>query len=328
MTALLLVVGGALVALALVDAAVTTLSLVAGPGPLTGRIAAWSWRLLRRLHHWPLHDRMLLRWSGLTILLTTFTIWVALLWGGWFLVFSAEPSAVVSSPGRVPAGGWDRLYFAAFTIFTLGVGDYVPGTPWAQLATSLSVLTGLFLVTLAITYFMQVVQAVVAKRQLALHVSALGEDVADILRRAWDGEGFSSMLSQHLVTLTAPMIGVGEQHLAYPVVHYFHTPEPSKAVARSLATLDDTLLVLQEAVSPSARPDRVATEAAQRALGEMLRTLQPHFFAVPDDPAPLPDLTGIRAAGIPVCSDEEFAARASQHEQRRRLLNGMLRSDA
>lgn len=47
--------------------------------------------------------------------------------------------------------------------------------------------------TLAITYLVQVVQAVVHKRVLAEQIHALGQDAAGIVAGGWTGNGFSPM---------------------------------------------------------------------------------------------------------------------------------------
>lgn len=82
----------------------------------------------------------------------TLGTWLLLLWAGWTLVFSASPEAVLQDPEGVPADGWARAYFAGFSVFTLGVGDYVPNGPVWQLLTVVAVVSGLALTTMAITY--------------------------------------------------------------------------------------------------------------------------------------------------------------------------------
>jgi len=114
-------------------------------------------------------------------------------------------------------------YFTGFLVVTLGTGDFVASTSWWRVLTDVAAFSGLFLVTLAITYLTSVVSAVVARRTLAIHVNALGGSATDILARGWDGERFSPGFTQHLVMLTDKLTMSAEQHLAYPVLHYFHT---------------------------------------------------------------------------------------------------------
>lgn len=158
MSLVTIVAGLGLLGVLAYDALSTTLGMTTPAGPLTARTARRWWQLARRLARGP--HSLLLSVTGPFILVMTFTTWVLLLWAGWTLVFSAVPEAVVSSASGAPADTLSRIYFAAYTTFTLGIGDYVPqGGVW-QLATSLSVISGLALTTTAITYLVPVVTAV------------------------------------------------------------------------------------------------------------------------------------------------------------------------
>ncbi|SFK85293.1 potassium channel family protein [Streptomyces pini] len=319
--------GCALVILALADAVVTALSMVTVTGPVSGRVARAVWRTSLALNARTGRGSAFLKWSGTCTLLATFTTWAVLLWTGWWLVFSADVASVVASRTAVPADGWDRVYFTGYTVFTLGIGDYVPDTAWAQVATAVASLSGLFLVMLSLTYLVQVVQAVVHKRVLAQQIHSLGRDAFGIIAAGWTGSGFSSMFNQQLVSLTEPLLRLGEQHLAYPVVHYFHSPRRSKAPARALAALDDALLLLRAGVAPGSRPDPAATEPLWSALDQVLDTLHGQFFTRAEQERPAPALSVLREAGVPVVDEEEYAARVREHTGRRRALQGFLRSD-
>ncbi|MFH0241291.1 ion channel [Streptomyces sp. HK10] len=321
------IAGCALVILTLADAAVTALSMVTVTGPVSGRVARTVWRVFLALNARAGRGSAFLKWSGTCTLLITFATWAVLLWAGWWLVFSSDTASVVASRTSEPAGGWDRVYFTGYTVFTLGIGDYVPDTAWAQVATAAASLTGLFLVTLSLTYLVQVVQAVVHKRVLAQQIHSLGQDAAGIVAVGWTGSGFSSMFNQQLVSLTEPLLRLGEQHLAYPVVHCFHSTRRNKAPARALAALDDALLLLRAGVAPGSRPDPAATEPLWSALDQVLDTLRGQFFSRAERERPAPALSVLRETGVPVVDEEEYAARVREHTGRRRALQGFLHSD-
>lgn len=102
-------VAGTLVLLATVaDALLTTVRAGRAAGPMTERLADLLWRLALRLRsrHGPPAG------TGPAITFAAVTVWVVLLVGGWFLIFSASPGAVVDSKGT-PADSWARLYFTA-----------------------------------------------------------------------------------------------------------------------------------------------------------------------------------------------------------------------
>ena len=323
--AALVTAGLVLVVVVLFDAALTTLSF-AGSGPLTGRASRLVWRSLRRFAGQGPRRHRVLRWSGTVVLAAIVGIWVAGLWLGWFMVFAAGDATVVDQAGRT-ADGWSRFYFAGFVIFTLGVGDYTPGTAAAQVAATVAVLTGLFLITLGITYLMQVVSAVVDKRTVAGHVAALGTDPVDILRRYWDGEQFSPMFEQHLTSLTPEVIRLGERHLAFPVVHYFHAESRAKSAPAALTVLDGVVLLLRAGVGPRHRADAGAVEPLSQALQNLARTLGGSFIPSVAEPAGLPDIGDLARAGLPVGEPAGYAAAVAAARDHRRHLHGWCISD-
>ncbi|MGN9763568.1 ion channel [Micromonospora sp. SD12] len=326
MSVLSVLVGVLVVGIVLVDVALTTLSLAGGAGPVTRRVSQGMWWLTRRLAGRGLRRHRLLRWAGTSVLMGTFGAWVAGLWLGWFLVFSAVPDAVLDQFGR-PADGWSRFYFTGFSIFTLGVGDYTPGTTGSQLATTGAVLTGLFLITLGITYLMQVVSAVVDKRTIAGHIAALGADPVDIVRRGWaDGE-FSPMFTQHLTSLTPELVRLGERHLAFPVLHFFHADSCGKSASAAVTVLDGALLLLRGGVDPRHRPDAGAVEPLNRALHQLVRTLDGPFIVAADDPVVAPGLKDLTRADIPVTEEQAYAQAVEGCRTHRCRLQGWCASD-
>ncbi|MCG3040430.1 hypothetical protein ACLIYM_10430 [Streptomyces fenghuangensis] len=167
----------------------------------------------------------------------------------------------------------------------------------------------------------------VHKRVLAEQIHVLGRDAAAVIAAGWTGNGFSSMFNQHLVSLTAPLLRMGERHLAYPVVHYFHSASSDKAPAPAVAVLDDTLLLLCAGAAPEARPDPAATGPLLSALDLVLDTLRGQFFRRAGQERPAPELSVLRRAGVPVVGEERYAAGVREHARRRRSVRGFLHSD-
>lgn len=323
-TALLLLAGAALIALAVTDAVVTTLAAGNGGGPLTRRLAALTWRVLRavgsRVGAGPL------RWSGTVVLMVTVLTWVALLWAGCSLVFSSTDQAVVDSTTAAPASIAARVYYAGFVVFTLGVGDYVAGGGAWQIVTAAASFLGLFVVTLSITYLVSVVSAAVSRRALARSVHLSGDTGVDIVRLHWTGDGVSSQLDSLAQDLTTQVLQLTQQHLAYPVLHHFHAAAEASSAPRAMAALDDAVLLLSHGLAPSVRPSSDTLARLRRALEHYAGTPQRGEPAAPDPP--LPQLAELRAAGIETVSDREFTAAAPEHARRRRQLHQLVRADA
>jgi hypothetical protein len=324
---LLVVAGGALLALVAVDVVATTLTIGTSAGPFTRRVLGPAWRLLLRLHAGR-RDRRLLSIAGVLLLGGTVVFWVAATWLGWSLVFLGGHGSVVSAATHEPAGVVDTVYFVGFTISTLGVGDFLAGGPGWRVLSTVASFTGLVLVTLAITYLLAVVSAVVSRRRVAVHVSALGQSAAAIVTGGWSGGRFGPSFTAHLVGLTSEVAGLAEQHLAYPVLHCFAGRQPVSAAPLALAALDDAVLLLRAGVRQGSRPDPSAVEPLRRALGRYLTAVDRtsavrRGIGVP----PLPDLAVLAAAGIPVVDDAEFAARAAAEADRRRALYALVAAD-
>lgn len=316
--------GFILIAMAMLDVFWTTLAM-GGGGPLTARVARGLWQVALRRHRTAASHR-LLTVAGTFILLFTILLWIVLLWGGWVLLFSADAGAVVHGQTRAPADLWSRIYFTGYTLFTLGMGDYVPqGGVW-KVATAAASLNGLFLITLSIAYLVPVVSAAVHKHQLAACVSDLGCTPGEIVCGAWDGNSFEG-LTPYLVQLV-PLIELhAQRHLAYPVLHYFHSPQRRTAVSVSLVALDEALLLMSEAVDPRVRLPTAATEPVRRAIAAFLEALHMKFIRTGETPTALPQLRILEEAGIPVVGSPVFRRAVEERSAHRTLLLAFVEND-
>ena len=305
--------GVVLIVVANYDALVTTVAVGSGVRPLTAHVAELLRRLLRRVPG-------LLAAGGPVITLATVAVWIALLWSGYSLVFSADPAAVTGSRTGDPASGLSRIYFAGYTIFTLGNGGYQPAVgPW-ELVTTVATLNGLFIVTLAITFLIPVVSAVVDRRQQAALVNGLGETAEQVVASAWDGHSFA-FLDQQLPTVAQQILLTAERHLAYPVLHDFRSREPHAASERTLALLDDVVTLLDAGVDASVRLHPATVRVMRSAIDEA-RRLMPVGPGDAEPPA-APDLEALREHGIPTCPPEQFSAAVASLAERRRHLNAL-----
>lgn len=310
--------GIVIVAAAVVDALSTTLAASSAAGPITARVGGGCWRLLRRLAGGP--ESPVMAVAGPATVLVTVGAWLLLLWLGWTLVLASHPDAIVASATGTPAGWWARAYFAAYSLFTLGLGDYIPaGAPW-QIATSLALINGLGLTTLAITYLIPVVSAVTERRQQASTIAALGQDAQSIVLNAWDGSTLR-FLDQHLLLISQEILRTAQRHLSYPILHFYHSRSRSQEFAVSVAALDEALTMIEHATDEAVRPHRAAIRMARNAIRELLAIIESTFHEPADQTPPPPDLAPLRSAGIPLVTDPEFAARIDElDDHRSRLL--------
>jgi hypothetical protein len=298
------------------DALTTTVAAGTGGGPITSRVGQAVWWAGRGLARRP--DGLALRVVGPAVAAATAVTWVVGVWLGWFLVLSASPEAVVSDPDGVPADGWTRLYFAGFTVFTLGLGDFAPaGSPW-QIVTVLGAASGLMLTTLAITFLMPVVTAVTERRQQSQRIAALGEDAQEVLVAAWDGSGFGSLLDR-VADLASDLTMTAERQLSYPILGRFHSPEATAEHRVQLVLIDEVVTLLRHGVDhDEVHVDPVPLRLLRHATRRQLER-SPTGPRDDLDPPAL-DLSPLRAAGIPTVDDAAFERSVTADLDHRRHL--------
>ena len=316
------VLGVVLLGIVVVDLLWTTLWVEGGAGPLTSPLMAWTWSGFKRVAG---QNTRLLSLSGPVILVVGLTGWIVLLWGGWTLVFASGTHPLVDTIDKGPLSWFERVYFTGYTIFTLGIGDYVPRDGVWQLATTLATASGMLFVTLTVTYILSVLDAVTQKRSFASSVSGLGSSGEELVRTSWDGEEFRG-LDVPLSNLTSQLNALTENHKAYPILHYFHGRRSQRSPVTSVALLDDALTLFRFGMPDRSHPSDTVVKNARSSVQTYLRTVEA-FIEPADEPPPAPDLASLRAAGIPTASDESFDAAVDDLRERRRTLLGLVESD-
>jgi hypothetical protein len=308
--------GAAVVIAVAVDMVMTALRVDTYSGPITRHASALLWRFFTTLQGrgrraGPPSS------TGLVIALSVVTIWLLLTLGGWFLIFSAYDDAVVNGTTGAPADGWATLYYSAFVLSTLGVGDYVPnGSVW-QVLTGLGATAGFAVVSLMIAYVVSLTAAVSDKRRFARRVFTLGRSPTEIVLGSRNSAGRDA-LDQHLIDLTGDLVSLAETHRAFPVLYYFGAREREAAHWPAVAVLDETLLLLGHLVADGRRGDPdLVLDPARRAIGSYLTSLPDPYRRSPADDPPPPALGALEDAGIPLQPPELIDAALRQVQPRR-----------
>ena len=321
MNIFLLILGFTLLAVTFVDALWTTV-IPRGAGPISSAVCRAISALAKRTPH-PLR-RKLLPVAGSVSMLVVIFGWVAMLWLGWWVLFCADPGSIMHTKTGVEPGHIDRAYFTGYTLFTLGMGDFVPKSSGWQLVTVVSSFSGLFLVTLSITYLLAVLSAAIQKRQLAAMIRDLGADPVSVLIEAWGDKGFDRLVGKFSSTLS-PMIHLQAQRLLeYPVIHYFHSNKAEASLAIGIATLDEAFTMIAHAVAAEGRPHPSDILHARRAIGSLLSMLESRYPRLTCVNPPLPDVTRLAEAGIPLAPPDELEQAIADLSPRRRLLRGFV----
>lgn len=292
----------------------TALRLGQRGGPLTLRLASYLWRAALRAPR-------LLQVAGVLILLTIVSVWVLFSWLGWSLVFAAFERSVVSSDTGAPADLVGKIYFAGYTIFTLGNGDYQPVGGW-RILTVVASAGGLMIVTLSITYLVPLLSAVVEKRALAGRISLMGRSIQEVVRKLASLGG--DEVKQEISSFPEHLLLLKERHLAYPVLHYFQSRERDNAIAPSLAVLNEALHVVCDGTVDADPSLELAAEKFRCGTGRLLTSLEPWFVteepAAPDPP-PLETVVG---SDLRLRDHAEFLARVSRGGKLRGQLRWMV----
>jgi hypothetical protein len=316
--------GVALVVLVLVDVTWTTVAAGSGAGPFTSRLSRGLWRAALAVHRRRGGGTFLVA-AGVAVVVSVLVTWVVVLLVGWVLIFSSSDGAVRAASTGVPGDLIDRIYFAGYTMLTLGLGDQVPGDGLWQLATVLATGTGLVLVTLSITYLVPVASAVVQRRQLAAQIAGLGGTSHNVVLRGWNGTDFGS-LGQNLSMLLPSLHTVRLQHLTYPVLHFFHGQSRHDAAAIAITNLTGAIDLLRYGVQDTARPDDQTLAAVEDGIDQFLAAMDGVHITDRADPITVLALQPLEQAGVPT-DPSAYQSRVGRSERRRRLLASYLHDD-
>ncbi len=324
MNTVYLVFGAFLLFVAVVDILWTTLWVEGGAGPLTSRLMSSTWKTLKAVSG---ERPRVLSFSGPLILILGLTMWIALLWTGWTFLFAGGEGSLIDTRNTGPISWTERFYFVGYTVFTMGNGDFTPNGGIWQVATALTTASGMLFVTLSVTYILNVLSAVTQKRSLASSINGLGAQSTEILETSWDGNTFQG-LEVPLNTIASQLDTLTANHKAYPILHYFFTPQASQAPTTNITVLDEALTLLRFGVAAEHRPNVLAIRQARSSIQNYLDTLGSAFVEPASQSPPIPDLEHVRDGGIPTVSDEDFTTSLEEVDDRRRHLLGLVESDA
>lgn len=254
MTFLLQGFGIGLVGLALADIFLTVLYARSGTGMFAPRVTHYAWRGMVLIAPVKLLNRnRFLSYGGPLMMVLSVALWVGmLLVGSAFVVWSALGSGIEATDGSTPAGFTTALYYAGFSLTTLGIGDLVPTSPALRGFTIAMAAIGFSVVTLTITYFMSVYGALVRRNALAQalhHFSGGTGDAAQLLAHLGRGDDFDAARS-HLAMLGMAIIDLAESHQTYPVLQYFRMREARYSMARIALILLETSALARSALGP------------------------------------------------------------------------------
>jgi len=317
-------IGILLLTAGIIDFLWTTLWVDGGAGPITDRLATFTWKSLKRMSK---KVPKLLSFSGPLIMTLTINLWIVLVWMGWTFVFAGSESAISDSTDNEPISWVERIYYAGYTIITLGNGEYSPKEGGWQIASILASGTGMLLITMSVTYILSVINSVIQQRSFADSVTAMGESSKEIIKNSWNGKDFRNA-DLLLNTFAAQLSTLAEQKKAYPILQYYYSENSNKAIAPVLAQLDDAVTIWQMGIPEKYVPNQLLLQQVRAGIISYLNTFKGEASRSAADSPPRIDLTEIQAASMPIVSKESFEERVGALEGHRRKLLQLVQADA
>jgi hypothetical protein len=135
-------------------------------------------------------------------------------------------TAVRANSGPTPTDFLTAMYVGGSSVSIVGGGNFSPQTGAFKLFFLFNSLLGLSVLSLTLTYLMQIYSALQRRNALGLRVylfSAQREDAAELIARLGPQGQFQSGYS-NLSELSGAVAEMEETHHFYPVLFYFRFP--------------------------------------------------------------------------------------------------------
>jgi len=156
-----------------------------------------------------------------------------------------------ASEGPTPGDFMSALYAAACSLSFVGSSDFKPQSAAFQALYMFNSLVGMSVMSMLLTYIMQIYNALKSRNALGLALQTLSDetgDAAELIAGLGPQGEFSSGFS-NLSSLASSASEVKESHHFYPLLFYFRFAEPYYAVSQTATVLFDSVSLLKSALS-------------------------------------------------------------------------------
>ena len=287
---------------------------------LTGIFYAVTWRpwafFARRFRN-PRRRETAFSYYGPLSLIFLLVVWAGAMVVGFAMVFYALGSPF--SDSTQGPGFRSDLYVSGTTIFTLGLGDVTPRSPWARELIILEAGTGLGFLAVVMGYF-PVLYSAFSRREVNISLldarAGSPPTAAEMLRRhSYKGaEHALTLLLEEWERWSAELL---ESHISYPLLCYFRSQHNNQSWLSALtAVLDTSALLIAGVQGHEARQAQLTFAMARHALVDLAQI----FSLSPVNKAPdrLPAeryeqlYSLLCQSGVSVCRDGDSMARLSE----------------
>jgi hypothetical protein len=336
-------VGAALIAVVLADVFLNVLYARAGIAILSRPLAhGLRWAFVKAARFCGSERTRVLSFCGPAIVVALLVMWmVLLLLGAAMVIHPMLGGAIRAATGPTSRDFTDAIYVAAGVISSAGAGTVSPHTPLSRLFIAFCSFLGIAVMTLVITYLMQLYTALQRRDALALKIELMTGQTGDAARlvAGLGPEGRFETGYTVLTDLAAELSQVKEAHHLYPILFYFRFPQPFYELSRFTLVVLDAVDIIHAALDDAEAgwlKRSAALEHLQRAGLVLIETLHRIYLqgsgAGPEEPQPgeaaawrarfLKAVATLRAAGVPTRRD--LARCAEAYVQRRNVWNDPL----
>jgi len=268
--------GVAVMSVAILDLFLTVLYARAGAGFVSDHVARSIWTLFYWLSRPFGRQRpIVLSLSGSFIVASLVATWAAMLTVGSALILHPYlGSSVRGSGDSTDTDFWTALYAGGSSMSLVGSSDYSPQTTALRMVYLFNSLLGMSVMSLALTYVMQVYDALQERNTFGLtldQMSAETGDAAVLVSGLGPNNEFSAGYS-NLGEMADGISAIREAHDFYPVLFYFRYPEVRYSASRTTLLALDAVALLRAAI-PDGENGWIKQTASVRQLWHSSRSL-------------------------------------------------------
>ena len=317
-----LILGIILLILVTIDL-ISTILLMNGGGFISNFISKCIWKFMMRLSNNKAQSQLLSK-AGVLIIVGLFFTWILLIWMGFSFIYLYDPRSVIDTSTERITNSVGKIYFVGYTISSLGNGDLKSGSDAWRIFSNLMSIYGTFFITLSISYLIPVLDAVIKKRALSGYIYQLGQTPVEILKNGWNGKDFSILYS-HFNNLHSMILEHSERHLAYPVLHYFHSNKPKYSAPLTFTILDEAISI-QQTYKIDDSPQARHWEILRRSINSFTDVFSKYGITTELDHPPFSYEQNIEDLPINAATNEIHKSIIDLRE-RRKSLHGMISRD-
>ena len=247
------IAGAGVTVVTLLDIFLTVLYARAGTALFSHAVSRGVWLVFRIVSRPFGRNRgRVLSFCGPVILVALIFIWAAGLAVGSALIINPNlGGGIRASGGGTPRDFMSALYAGASSLSFVGSSDFKPQSAVFQALYMLNSLIGMSVMSLVLTYVMQIYNALRSRNALGLAIQTLSDgtgDAAELIAGLGPQGRFDSGLS-NLSSLASDASEVKESHHFYPLLFYFRFAESYYSVSQSATVLFETVSLLKSALS-------------------------------------------------------------------------------